>query len=61
MSKDVMVYFNSGNKARFSLDKVRFIDQHPGQEAFDDGCTVVNWNNVSFVREYREPKEEEDE
>lgn len=57
---DIMVYFNSGNKAKFDLSRVRFTDS-PKAEDFAGGRTVVNWANVSFVREYQEPKEAEEE
>lgn len=55
---DIMVYFNSGNKERFSLNKIRFVEQYPGKDAFDDGRTVINWNSVTFI--HAVPDREED-
>lgn len=52
---EIMVYFNSGNKARFSAEETSFAVMH-GQtdETFtpdvENGKIVVNWDNVSFVR-----------
>ena len=57
----IEVFFNSGNKAKFEINDVRFVSQYPGKESFTDGKTVVNWENVSFVREEKKPKEEDEE
>lgn len=62
---EIMAYFNSGNKARFDLDKTIFkaakdIDAAYIQHALDMGQTVVITDNVSFIREYDPPKEDLD-
>lgn len=60
--REMVIYFNSGNRARVDADRVRFVhdiaaDAH---EQIMDGKILVNWNNVSFVRRWEEPKEDEE-
>lgn len=58
---EIMVYFNSGDKARFSADKVVFTDNCGDPvKSIQLGLTEINWSNVCFIREY-EPKKEYDE
>lgn len=62
MEKEIMVYFNSGNKARLSAGNtmiVEFVDDVKILEAVDAGKQVVNWNNVSFIRKFEEREAEE--
>jgi hypothetical protein len=58
---EIMVYFNSGNKARLPADAVIFANNGSGiPEAMESRCIVVNWANVSYIREFEEPKEDDD-
>lgn len=62
MSGEIMVYFNSGNKARLRKDSTVILANCPDSKAvFEnvDDLTFVNWNNVCFIREYHEPKVED--
>ena len=59
-TREIMVYFNSGNKARLPADAVIFANNGSGVvDAIDSKCIVVNWANVSFIREYEEREAEE--
>lgn len=63
MSKEIMVYFNSGNKARLSAEKTVFAkDPYLAglMDMVQDGHMVVNWANVCYIREFEEPKEDDD-
>lgn len=58
--REIMVYFNSGNKARLPADAVIFANNGSGVvDAIDSKCIVVNWANVSFIREYEDREAEE--
>ncbi len=60
--KEIVVYFNSGNKARLPADKTLFAkDPHLAglMPMVQDGHLVVNWDNVCYVREFEEPKEDD--
>lgn len=58
--KEIMVYFNSGNKARLPADAAIFANNGSGvAEAIDSGCIVINWANVSFIREFEEREADE--
>ena len=62
---EIMVYFNSGNKARFDADKTTFaVINGQRNDRFapdiDGGKIVVNWDNVSFVRQIEEREEDEE-
>ena len=48
----VKVYFTNGNTAVFPADKVVFCWAEP--PAPQDGKVVVNWDAVSWMREYQE-------
>ncbi len=63
---EVMVYYNSGNKARFDLDKVTLMtakelsdNPHWLENAFKNGKSAIITDNVCFIRQI-EQKEEED-
>ena len=59
-TREIMVYFNSGNKARLPADAVIFANNGGGiVDAIDSKCIVVNWANVSFIREYEDREAEE--
>lgn len=58
---EIMVYFNSGNKARLPADAVIFATNGGvAGDALDSACIVVNWANVCYIREFEEPKEDLD-
>ena len=58
---EIMVYFNSGDKARFDSSKVVFVDDVGDPvHALQNGIVRVNWWNVCFIREVK-PKEEDEE
>ena len=62
MEKEIMVYFNSGNKARLSAENtviVDYVDEIKVLDAVEAGKQVVNWNNVSFIRKFEEREAEE--
>ena len=58
---EIMVYFNSGDKARFNAEKVSFdIGECYPLDSLRKGITCINWDNVCFIREVK-PKEEDEE
>lgn len=60
MSDSIMVYFNNGNRAKLSKDNTTIVSNCPDSKAIMDSgdMVIVNWANVSFIREYHEPKED---
>ena len=64
MGKEIMVYFNSGNRAKFDLDSVWFLSEGEiaGTElvkrAINCGKTIIGADSVCFIREYIQPKED---
>ena len=59
---EIMVGFVNGRTNRFPADLVRFarLGQHVDEEYKPDiarGGIVVNWDNVCFVMEWREPED----
>ena len=63
MSDSIMVYFNSGNRAKFLKENTVLVSGCPDSKTVMDSgdVTIVNWDNVSFIREYHEPKEDIDD
>ena len=60
MSDSIMVYFNNGNRAKLNKEHTIIVQGGcPDTTMINDDTVVVNWQNVSFIREYHEPKEEE--
>ena len=59
-SKEIMVCFNSGNKARLPAEGT-ILTNRPDTALADvrDGKHVVNWANVCFIREFEERTEDE--
>ena len=64
---EIMVYFNSSNKMKLNTEKVRFmtardIGDNPAliERILEFGKIPVIIDNVSFVRVYEPPKEEDD-
>ena len=64
MSNEIVIYFANGRMARLPKDQVRFV--HLGQRIdeeytpdADGGVAVINWDQVSFVREWITPKEDD--
>lgn len=64
MKQMVMVYFHNGCKAQFDVEKVKFVDMagagfEPAlRRAVENGISIVNWNNVSFIQPVKEEKDE---
>lgn len=59
MSDSIMVYFNNGNRAKLSKEHTIIVQGGcPDTNMINDDTVVVNWANVSFIREYHEPKED---
>jgi len=63
--KQVVIYFLNGRMVKLPAAKVRFA--HMGSQIdesyepdISDGCAVMNWDNVCFVREWQEPEDEDD-
>ena len=62
-AKEIMVYFNSGNKARLPVEDT-ILTNRPDVALADAeaGLYVVNWANVCFLRAFEErERTEEDE
>lgn len=59
---EIMVYFNSGHKARLPVEKTLVV-MHGDAPRFADvvaGNVLVNWDNVSFIRAVPDREEEDD-
>lgn len=62
--KKIVVYFCNNNKAQFD-DGCVYIETSQRPDADDiirdamEGCSVVNWNNVCFIRAVEEREAEE--
>ncbi len=73
--KQIVVYFSNGCKAPFDRDKVAFKDQDGtfftlsdnflGEENFsklvDEGRAFINFDNVCYVQEIKEPGDYEED
>lgn len=59
---EITVYFNSGHKARMDSEKTIIADKYTWklEEAVEEGFTVVNWANVSFIRKAKDPEVTDD-
>lgn len=59
---EITVYFNSGHKARMDSEKTIIADKYTWklEEAVEEGFTVVNWANVSFIRKAKDPEATDD-
>ena len=59
---DIMVYFNSGHKARLPAEKTLMVMDGDAPRMADvvAGMVLVNWNNVSFIRAVPDREEEDD-
>lgn len=72
----IMVYFSNGNKAVMDRTKTVFIRENDGcfdftglddgkaasyAEMLAEGCAVVNWENVSWVRGFEQPGDDLDD
>ena len=60
MSDSIMVYFNNGNRAKLAKENTVIVSNCPDSKTVMDSgdIVIVNWESVSFIREYHEPKEE---
>ena len=61
MPRKLMVYFTNDYRAQFDKDKVVFVsdpfammNETLVQSYIEEGRSVVNWDNVSFVKEIEE-------
>ena len=64
MSNEIVVSFSNSRMARLPKDKCKFVrlGQRTDEEYNPDlegGVAVINWDNVAFVREWIEPKEDD--
>lgn len=72
----IMVYFSNGNKAVMDRTKTVFVRRNNGcfdftgvdngkamsyAEMLAEGCAVVNWDNVSWVRGFEDVAEDPDD
>ena len=61
MPRKLMVYFTNDYRAQFDADKVVFVsdpfatmNETLVQSHIEEGRSVVNWDNVCFIREIEE-------